>query len=330
MDGDPFHRGEHDAQRRAGVQRFSAPIRAEIPDQHRSFFAGLPMVFVGVANGSGWPVATVLAGAPGFISSPDPRTLHIGALPGPDDPAARWLHAGAPAGLLGIDLSTRRRNRVNGTVLATDEQGFTLGVSQSFGNCPQYIQAREVQPQGTDRVAAAERLGGLDPQACALIAAADTFFVASSSGADGAEPGGMDISHRGGRPGFVRVDGDVLTIPDFRGNRYFNTLGNLLLEPRAGLLFVDFQDGGLLTCKVGLRSTGLPPRRAASWAPSESGACMSRPAGDVPAPWPSDGRSGTTRQLPSGLANGPRRNRRAEQRSAFRHLISTKLARLRR
>ena len=42
----------------------------------------------------------------------------------------------------------------------------------------------------------------------------------------------MDISHRGGRPGFVRVDGDVLTIPDFRGNRYFNTLSNLLLEQR--------------------------------------------------------------------------------------------------
>jgi len=42
------------------------------------------------------------------------------------------------------------------------------------------------------------------------------------------------------------MDGDVLTIPDFRGNRYFNTLGNLLLEARAGLLFVDFATGELL------------------------------------------------------------------------------------
>ena len=57
---------------------------------------------------------------------------------------------------------------------------------------------------------------------------------------------GADISHRGGRPGFVRVDGDVLTIPDFRGNRYFNTLGNLIAEPRASLLFVDFETGDLL------------------------------------------------------------------------------------
>jgi hypothetical protein len=54
------------------------------------------------------------------------------------------------------------------------------------------------------------------------------------------------MSHRGGRPGFVRVDADVLTIPDFRGNRYFNTLGNMLAYPRAAMLFLDFTTGDLL------------------------------------------------------------------------------------
>ena len=58
--------------------------------------------------------------------------------------------------------------------------------------------------------------------------------------------GGVDISHRGGRPGFIAVDGDTLTIPDFHGNHYFNTLGNLLLDPRAALLFVDWSTGSLL------------------------------------------------------------------------------------
>ena len=247
MDADPFHRGEHEAQRRAGVQLHGAPIRDQMPDQHRSFFAGLPVLFVGVMDGTGWPVATALAGSPGFMSSPDARTLHVGALPARDDPAAGWLRTGASAGLLGIDLETRRRNRVNGTVLAVDEKGFTPGVSQSFGNCPQYIQAREVEKRkAPDRDPIAERLGGLDARARELIAHADTFFVASSSGLVESIAGGMDISHRGGRPGFVRVDGDVLTIPDFRGNRYFNTLGNLLLDPRAGLLFADFENGLLL------------------------------------------------------------------------------------
>jgi hypothetical protein len=44
----------------------------------------------------------------------------------------------------------------------------------------------------------------------------------------------------------VGIDGDTLLIPDFRGNRYFNTLGNLLGEPRASLLFPDFATGDLL------------------------------------------------------------------------------------
>nr|WP_231865084.1 pyridoxamine 5'-phosphate oxidase family protein [Sorangium cellulosum] len=53
---------------------------------------------------------------------------------------------------------------------------------------------------------------------------------------------GADVSHRGSKPGFVRVteeDGrTVLTSPDFTGNFGFNTLGNLALNPRAGVLFV--------------------------------------------------------------------------------------------
>ena len=246
MDADPFHPGEREAQARAGVQLHGAPIRDQMPDQHRLFFAQLPVLFAAVTDEAGWPVATALAGPPGFVSSPDAHTLHVSALPGRDDPVAAGLRAGAPAGLLGIDLGTRRRNRANGTVLAVDGHGFTLGVRQSFGNCPQYIQAREVEGvQAPDR-AGAERLDGLDAQARALIVGADTFFVASGSGAGGGAAGGLDMSHRGGRPGFVRVDGDLLTIPDFRGNRYFNTLGNLLLDPRAGLLFVDFASGELL------------------------------------------------------------------------------------
>ena len=79
-----------------------------------------------------------------------------------------------------------------------------------------------------------------------MIAGADTFFVASY--VDDAARGRMvDVSHRGGRPGFVRIGADgVLTIPDFSGNRFFNTLGNLIANPKAGLLFVDFETGDLL------------------------------------------------------------------------------------
>jgi uncharacterized protein len=55
------------------------------------------------------------------------------------------------------------------------------------------------------------------------------------------------MSHRGGAPGFIRISPDgVLHIPDFPGNNYFNTFGNLLHDPRAALLFVDFPGGRAL------------------------------------------------------------------------------------
>ncbi len=256
MDAAPFHAGERQAQARAGVLLHGAAIRDWMPDQHRLFFAQLPFLLVAATARDGWPVATALAGQPGFISSPDPRTLRIAGLPDPADPAAASLRPGAAIGLLGIDLGTRRRNRANGRILAADDTGLAVEVQQSFGNCPQYIQARDVEPRPAgDRAAghAAETLHCLAWDARGLIAAADTFFVATGSAGRGGDADGVDVSHRGGRPGFVRVDGDVLTIPDFRGNRYFNTLGNLLLDPRAALLFVDFATGDLVHLQGGAK-----------------------------------------------------------------------------
>jgi predicted pyridoxine 5'-phosphate oxidase superfamily flavin-nucleotide-binding protein len=237
---DPFHAGERVAQRRAGVAPRSAAIRDWMPDQHRDFFAVLPFLLAATTDAAGWPVATVLSGPPGFIASPAAWTLQIDAISDRNDPAARWFIPGAPVGLLGIDLATRRRNRANGVLAMISNGTLVVAVEQSFGNCPQYIHVREAHAVPvSDPVA--EHMDQLDPSARDAIEAADTFFVATTGGDEG-----VDISHRGGKPGFVRVDGDVLTIPDFAGNRYFNTLGNLVLEPRAALLFPDFANGDLL------------------------------------------------------------------------------------
>jgi hypothetical protein len=238
-----FHPGEREAQRRAGLEHFSggAGIRDFMPDQHRDFFAQLPFVAAATLDEAGAPVATLLTGPAGFVRSPDPRTLEIAAAL--DDPAAAHLTEGASVGLLGVQLETRRRNRANGRIVRRGPEGIVAAVDQSFGNCPQYIRPRQVRVADLAPVEA-EPFRGLAAAAAAAVAAADTFFLATSSG-PGVENGGVDISHRGGAPGFVRVEGTVLTIPDFRGNRYFNSLGNLLLEPRAALLFVDFETGVL-------------------------------------------------------------------------------------
>ena len=242
-DDGPFHIGERRAQALAGVESGGggAGIRSFMPDQHRLFFGQVPFLVVATLDAAGAPTATLLTGAPGFVQSPDAQTLIIRAESA--DRAGRRLRPGAPVGLLGIELPTRRRNRANGHVVAAGLRGLTVRVEQSFGNCPQYIHRRAVAL--APRIGPTETFEGLDAAARAQIADADTFFVASSSGA-GVDHGGLDVSHRGGPAGFVRVEGDVLTIPDYRGNRYFNTLGNLLLEPRAALLFVDFAAGRVL------------------------------------------------------------------------------------
>jgi uncharacterized protein len=251
MDVSPFNPDELAVQALAGGgPRGGAGIRDFMPEQHRQFVAQLPYVFVGAVDSAGWPLATLLTGRPGFVRSPDPMTLHIAGQPDAGDPAAEALVQDREIGILGIDFSTRRRNRANGRIVSRDADGITIAVSQSFGNCPQYIQRRTVEPaQRTSADAVSnpvEFFTHLDEAARAAIERADTFFVASRSRAGSGTAYGADISHRGGRPGFVLVDGDVLTIPDFRGNRYFNTLGNLMAEPRASLLFVDFETGDLL------------------------------------------------------------------------------------
>lgn len=239
----PFHPGELTAQQLAGGGSAGGAIRSFMPDQHRRFFAQLPFVAVATTDGGG-PIATLWTGLPGFVRSPDPHTLRIAIALDPTDPASRAFVAGAPLGLLGIELATRRRNRANGAITAVDPDGVTVAIHQSFGNCPNYIHPRDVVT--TPAVAApAELLRSLDRDAAAAITAADTFFVATAA-RTGEPTGGVDISHRGGPPGFVRLDGDVLTIPDYRGNRYFNTLGNLVSDPRAALVFVDFAHGDLL------------------------------------------------------------------------------------
>lgn len=259
-DTSPFHAGEQALQARSGMrERIEAHgraiVRDHMPEQHRELFQKLPTLHLATLDASGQPWATMLCGAPGFVRTPDAHAMHVGARPAADDPASAGLHVGAAVGLLGLEPHTRRRNRMNGVVTADGKDGFDVRVVQSFGNCPKYIQAR--QPvRRLERHAAAARAEGsqLSDAARALVQRCDTLFIASSSGAAieraGQAGAGVDVSHRGGRPGFVRWqrsrDGDMLTLPDYQGNFLFNTLGNLLRWPRAGLLFIDWNNGDML------------------------------------------------------------------------------------
>ncbi len=246
----PWHPGELDAQRRAGVDpahiaAVTGFLRTYLNDQHRAFYPRLPFIVVGAVDQTGSPWATLLEGQPGFMDAVDESHLRIAARPDADDPAAAGLSAGNAVGLLGIELETRRRNRLNGHVRGTQDGTLLVEVDRAYGNCPKYIHTRELRD---DRDAASasvaiERLASLDAEARDMITRSGTFFVASSTESP---ERAVDVSHRGGRPGFVKVDGDWLTIPDFAGNQFFNTLGNFLVNPKAGLLFPDFISGDVL------------------------------------------------------------------------------------
>jgi ferredoxin-NADP reductase/predicted pyridoxine 5'-phosphate oxidase superfamily flavin-nucleotide-binding protein len=261
----PFHPGEQAVQSRMGVREAIEPwarrvIQAFMPDQHREFYARLPFLTIAARDEQGRPWATLLADEPGFATSPEPGRLSVDAGVVQGDALHGALGEGSQVGILGLDFATRRRNRINGRVMTRQQdtaQGrggpaarrFDVRVDQAFGNCPQYIGGREwvraVEPGGPE----SRRSATLDAAMQQWIATADTFFIAS--GYDGTDSPrrarGMDASHRGGEPGFVRVlDEQTVEFPDYAGNNHYNTIGNLLLDPRVGLLFVDFERGHLL------------------------------------------------------------------------------------
>jgi predicted pyridoxine 5'-phosphate oxidase superfamily flavin-nucleotide-binding protein len=241
----PWHEGELILQRSVGLEEALSEVGAKVvrdylTEQHRAFYPLLPFAVLGTVDPAGDAWATVRAGRPGFLSSPDPLRLDLAIRPEPWDPAEAGIRDGQPAALLGIDLTTRRRNRLNGPVLERTERGFSIAVGQSFGNCPKYITLRSPAEFAEESVEPPQKLDGLDEAARRLIGEAKTFFVASYERH-------VDVSHRGGESGFVRIDdAGTLTIPDYSGNRFFNTLGNLLVNPRAGLVFIDFATGDLL------------------------------------------------------------------------------------
>jgi len=240
-----FHEGELAVQDRAGVRALAARLGAGMlatPDLSGGMakFLGDREFAVLTARGTDGRLWTSpVFAAPGFLRAGE-RELRILASPRAGDPLAE-IGVGARVGMIAIEFATRRRVRVNGTVTRADADGLVLSVDQAYGNCPQYIHRRHLErtPPGPDEVR--HRVDSLQPHHVSLITRADTFFLGTAHPDRGA-----DASHRGGEPGFVRVEGDDLWWPDYPGNNMFNSLGNIAVDPSAALLFIDFDSGATL------------------------------------------------------------------------------------
>ena len=240
-----YHEGELLVQQRTDeelqAKRNASVISDRIIPGAIPFIARQPMVVLGSVDIDQIVWASVLFGRPGFVSAADDRTLDFDlSRAGYDAHDPLWANiAGDPrVGMLVIELASRRRLRINGELRRVNEEMLRLDVLEAYPNCPKYIQRRHVVQRLGEPGDGVESRSGvtLSPHQRTSIGTADTFFVASAHPDRGA-----DVSHRGGNRGFVEVlDERTLRVPDYAGNSMFNTLGNFVANPRAGLLFIDF------------------------------------------------------------------------------------------
>jgi predicted pyridoxine 5'-phosphate oxidase superfamily flavin-nucleotide-binding protein len=237
-----YHAGELEAQERAGVRdlagRVGRIIRPTIPPAAAGFLAARSFVVAATRGADGTVHASLLAGARGFAQATGEQSLTVRPTSGHVADVVDDIRATGVLGLLAIDFSTRRRMRANGRATVRDGV-IELETQEVYSNCPQYIHER---PDAVPPLLTSGRVTGeLSPAQRAFIERADTFFIASAH-----PEAGADASHRGGDPGFVHAEPTRITWPDYSGNNMFNTLGNLLVDPRCGLLFVDFTSGETL------------------------------------------------------------------------------------
>lgn len=258
-----YHAGELEVQERAGVRGMASKIGGSIhdmvPPAASAFLEQRRFVVVATAGEDGRPWASILTGQPGFVRAVDPRTVRIDAKPLPGDPLGANLDASRFAGLIAPDLVARRRMRLNGRLERASDRAILIHADQVYSNCPKYIQRRSGDDESVRRIPELIRqAGSLTDEQRDWIRRADTFFIATLNPAEGA-----DASHRGGMPGFVTVEDGRLVWPDYTGNSMFNTLGNIAVYPRAGLLFPDFESGAVLQL-TGRASIDWDPSRAAA------------------------------------------------------------------
>ncbi|KAJ7282591.1 hypothetical protein C8J57DRAFT_1055415 [Mycena rebaudengoi] len=273
-----WHRGENWIHQKLNtfgdfaVSTLWMSISGDLPGEHAQFHSKcLPFVPVTTLDDTGRPWGSILAaadGKPGFIQSPRYSTLTVDTKLWVGDPmveSSKLFVPGEPmlvAGI-GIEFPTRRRNKFAGSITrieqANNRTKFEFWVNQALGNCPKYINVRDLIPHPKTAPEIIQQKLKLTPDerlpdaAIAFILASDTVFIGTTYKAEAKDaqrfPSHLGMNQRGGRPGFIRVvpsDGRTVVLPDFSGNRFMTSLGNIEATPLASLTFVDFVSGDIL------------------------------------------------------------------------------------
>ncbi|KAM3450427.1 hypothetical protein MY3296_006096 [Beauveria thailandica] len=286
-----LHEGEAAMRALLRVPLGRNPTAAGLPPHYALRVAASPLAAVGTLDAKGRPWTALWGGARGFAELIAPGVLGLNSsVDTAHDPVYQALWGGEEAvrggvvqpsdgagkmmAALALDLESRDRVKLMGAMVAgsadvkDNKLQMAFLVTESMGNCPKYLNRKRLQLReyGEDiEVVRSEQGRILPEQAIKLLDEADMFFLSSTDGAS------MDTNHRGGPPGFVRVlkneaDEAVLVYPEYSGNRLYQTLGNLKVNPLVGIVVPDFASSDVLylsgsaSILVGPAAAALLPR----------------------------------------------------------------------
>ncbi|KAI4251163.1 MAG: hypothetical protein LQ352_005025 [Teloschistes flavicans] len=269
-----WHDGEHLMHNALKVPYFDNPTSPFLTPYAARFLPNAPLLALGTIDDVGRPWTTILGGEAGFARPLGQSNVGIRTMVVPEfDPVIKALfgsdngNASVPLDFknrlvagLAIDLATRSRIKLAGKMVAgaldcaldeiTDspkatEVQMVIRVEQSLGNCPKYLNKKQIIPTLPEPALVSDTLP-LPPEAIDLLTRADFFFISSIHGTLR-----MGNNYRGGPPGFVRIaendrSATTLVYPEYSGNRFYQSLGNLRTDPKAGIVIPDLDSGDVL------------------------------------------------------------------------------------
>lgn len=270
-----WHEGEIAMARAMRVPDMDNPTVPTLSPQLANHARIAPLIAIGTLDKQGRPWTTLWGGEKG-ISQPiaqgilgirsqvvrqhDPVVEELVGKEG-DGTVIREEGVGRMVSGLTIDLETRKRTKLYGRMVAgalsmredeatetqqhVAEVQLVLKIEQSLGNCPKYLNKKHVELAESNPELISDS-PQLPQQALDLLSKGDLFFLSSAN-----HDQDMDTNHRGGPAGFVRVisndpSGAVLCYPEYSGNRLYQTLGNLKVNPVVGICVPDFDTGDML------------------------------------------------------------------------------------
>ena len=273
-----WHEGEKEIQKLTKVDtREDNPTSQMLAPRAAYIVQRYTLMSLGTLDAEDKPWCTLWGGDPPFVQPVAQGILGIKTtVDASYDPVAKALFKGRMDGEvmreegagrmisgLSIELMDRSRWKLYGRMMAgalstthddyNEEAGkagevqLVWKIEQSLGNCPKYLNRKKITSH-TPRPKLISDSSHLCAEALDLIAQADLFFISSAH-----QHEDMDCNHRGGPAGFIRVlqptstsEASTIVWPEYSGNNLYQTLGNLMTTPQAGLCIPNFTTGDVL------------------------------------------------------------------------------------